>query len=661
MPPCPRNSGARWWTGSRGGAGPLLLAEAFWMLEGYFVRTLGMHRVYNSAFMHMLRDEDNAGYGRVPRRTLWSWTRRSSSGKSLHERPRTRRPPSSSSARATSTSAWPRSWPPSPVSRCSATASSRASRRSTGWSSAGRRRTSTPTSGWSPVTSARSCRCSTTARTSAEAQDFLLYDFAHDAGGTDENVFAYSNGSGAARSVVVYHNRYGETAGWIRDSAAYAVKDEDGSKRLERRTLAEGLGLADGAADDRWIAFREQRTSLEYLRSVAEVREHGLHVQLHAYDTRVFWELRELHDSAHIWRRLAERLGGMGVPSLEDALREQQLGPVHDAVQGRHPRAGAGHRRAARRRRGRCDRDGRRPRGRGGDGPHAPRGSGAGRRADRGRVAGGGPGCVGAPLAARNAAEGGDGGADQPCLVRGAAPGAGGGGRPAVIRPRRGGRLVGGGAHPAAARPAAAVVADGCRRHDRGEPGGRVAVPPGRPSVPARQPVGWRGLVPRRVVRRAPGLGGPPGGDRRAGRALGRGLGRALGVAGRAWARIEAAVAAAGYRVDRLRAELAPVAVQGAVVKRPVTRPSRRRAGTGEPALGVPAAAAFEELERTAAPEPELMDEPGAAEEPESEPATEVSARPGAPSDARPKRKPKKKAGGKGKSKSKGKGGRKGV
>ena len=38
----------------------LLLAEAFWLLEGYFVRTLGMHRVYNSAFMHMLRDEENA-------------------------------------------------------------------------------------------------------------------------------------------------------------------------------------------------------------------------------------------------------------------------------------------------------------------------------------------------------------------------------------------------------------------------------------------------------------------------------------------------------------------------------------------------------------------------------------------------------------------------
>ena len=48
----------------------LLLAEAFWMLEGYFVRTLGMHRVYNSAFMHMLRDENGAGYRKLIRETL---------------------------------------------------------------------------------------------------------------------------------------------------------------------------------------------------------------------------------------------------------------------------------------------------------------------------------------------------------------------------------------------------------------------------------------------------------------------------------------------------------------------------------------------------------------------------------------------------------------
>ncbi len=48
----------------------LLLAEAFWMMEGYFVRTLGMHRVYNSAFMHMLRDEETGKYRQLIKNTL---------------------------------------------------------------------------------------------------------------------------------------------------------------------------------------------------------------------------------------------------------------------------------------------------------------------------------------------------------------------------------------------------------------------------------------------------------------------------------------------------------------------------------------------------------------------------------------------------------------
>ncbi len=39
----------------------LLVAEAFWLLERYFAGSLGMHRVYNSSFMHQARDGDAAG------------------------------------------------------------------------------------------------------------------------------------------------------------------------------------------------------------------------------------------------------------------------------------------------------------------------------------------------------------------------------------------------------------------------------------------------------------------------------------------------------------------------------------------------------------------------------------------------------------------------
>ncbi len=48
----------------------LLLAEGFWLMETYFVRSLGMHRVYNSAFMHHLRDEDNAEFRAMIAATL---------------------------------------------------------------------------------------------------------------------------------------------------------------------------------------------------------------------------------------------------------------------------------------------------------------------------------------------------------------------------------------------------------------------------------------------------------------------------------------------------------------------------------------------------------------------------------------------------------------
>jgi glycosidase len=40
----------------------LLIAEAFWLMENYFVHTLGVHRVYNCAFLHMLRGEENQQY-----------------------------------------------------------------------------------------------------------------------------------------------------------------------------------------------------------------------------------------------------------------------------------------------------------------------------------------------------------------------------------------------------------------------------------------------------------------------------------------------------------------------------------------------------------------------------------------------------------------------
>ncbi len=309
----------------------LLLAEAFWLLEGYFVRTLGMHRVYNSAFMHMLRDEDNAGYRRVLKETL------EFDPEILKRYVNFMNNPDEKSAVeqfgkgdkyfgvATLLSTLP-GLPMFGHGQFEGFGEK--------YGMEFRRATlDEPVDEWlvgrheheiTPLLHRRG--------DFAEARDFLLYDLAHDFGGVDENVFAYSNGRGGARTLVVYHNRYAESSGWIRDSVAYAAKAGDGSKSLVRRTLAEGLGLADGPADDRWLVLREQRSGMEHLRSIAEIRERGLHVELHAYESLVFWDLRVLHDTTGMWARLAGRLGGRGVPSIEGALRELQLAPVHDAL-----------------------------------------------------------------------------------------------------------------------------------------------------------------------------------------------------------------------------------------------------------------------------------------------------------------------------------------
>ena len=74
----------------------------------------------------------------------------------------------------------------------------------------------------------------------AEVDDFALYDFYTSDGAVNEDVFAFSNRRGDARSLVVYHNKYAETSGWIRTAAVTGA------------SLAEGLGLSSDASTTTW-------------------------------------------------------------------------------------------------------------------------------------------------------------------------------------------------------------------------------------------------------------------------------------------------------------------------------------------------------------------------------------------------------------------------
>ena len=88
---------------------------------------------------------------------------------------------------------------------------------------------------------------------------------------------------------------------------------------MVRRSLAEGLGLPHDPAA--FVVFRDARTGLEFIRSCREIWERGLDVALDAYGTHVFWEFREVVDgAAGQWGRLA-RAARRGPASRRSTMR----------------------------------------------------------------------------------------------------------------------------------------------------------------------------------------------------------------------------------------------------------------------------------------------------------------------------------------------------
>jgi glycosidase len=307
--------------------GTLLLAEAFWLLEGYFVRTLGMHRVYNSAFMHMLRDEDGAGYRKVIKETIEFDPEILKRYVNFMSNPdeKTALEQFGKGDKYFGVATVLATLPGLPM-----LGHGQVQGFGEKYGMEFRRATlDERPDPWLVERHEREIFPLLHRRAwFAEARDFLLYDLVTGSGTVDESVLAYSNGSGRERSLVVYHARFASTSGRIRDSATYAEKAADGSKRQVRSSLAKGLGLPNEAGA--FVAFRDARTGVEFIRSAREIWQDGLAIALDAYGTNVFWEFREVRDGvAGQWARLAARLDGAGVPSLEDALRELQLEPVH--------------------------------------------------------------------------------------------------------------------------------------------------------------------------------------------------------------------------------------------------------------------------------------------------------------------------------------------
>jgi glycosidase len=305
----------------------LLLAEAFWMMEGYFVRTLGMHRVYNSAFMNMMRDEKNAEYRQLIKNTLDFDPQILKRYVNFMNNPdeRTAVDQFGKGDKYFGVCTLMSTLPGLPMFGHGQvegfTEKYGMEYRRAYWDEmVDLDMVQRHERQIFPLLHRRALF--------AEVDDFRLYDFFTPDGYVDENVFAYSNRLGQERSLVLYHNRYAETRGWARMSVGYVVKTEAGEKTLMQQSLADGLQIPD---DPRvYLVFRDAVSGLEYLRNCRELVERGLYAELHAYQIHVFVDFALVYENewGH-YGQLAAHLNGRGVPNIDEALKELFLAPLH--------------------------------------------------------------------------------------------------------------------------------------------------------------------------------------------------------------------------------------------------------------------------------------------------------------------------------------------
>ena len=306
--------------------GTLLLAEAFWLLEGYFLRTLGMHRVYNSAFMNMLRDEENAKYRSYLKKTIEFDPDIMKRYVNFMSNPdeRTAIDQFGSGDKYFGVCTLLATLPGLPMFG-HGQIEGFGERYGMEFKTA--KMDERPNEGLVARHQREIAPLLKKRYIFAGSSDFTLYDFWNGFGHVDENVFAYSNRFGNERSLVLYNNKYDSTRGTIHISAGFMDK---GSGQMRQRSLADGLGLP--TSDSVIIRYRDTN-GLEYLRRATDIHWHGLTFELRGFQCVCLLDWHELRSTAEYpWEWLCDTLRGAGVPNLDQELTRLRLRPLHDTL-----------------------------------------------------------------------------------------------------------------------------------------------------------------------------------------------------------------------------------------------------------------------------------------------------------------------------------------
>lgn len=301
----------------------LLLAEAFWLLEGYFVRTLGMHRVYNSAFMNMLRDEENAKYRDAIKLTLEFDREILKRYVNFMSNPdeKTAIEQFGDGDKYFGICLLMATLPGLPMF---AHGQFEGYREKYGMEYS--------KSYWNesisdylmkrhkkevfPVLKKR--------HIFSQIDNFRMYDFRGDFG-TDENVFVYTNSFKKEKALYIYNNAYRETEGFIKESVPF----KDNSKGYKVTDYIWNAFDIENR-DDTYLIYRDVTEGLEYIVSAKDLYEKGLSFRLKAYEYHLLMNFRTVKDD--MWShygKLWHELKGRGVRSIDEEYENLALGPLH--------------------------------------------------------------------------------------------------------------------------------------------------------------------------------------------------------------------------------------------------------------------------------------------------------------------------------------------
>ncbi len=314
----------------------LLLAEAFWMMEGYFVRTLGMHRVYNSAFMNMLKNQENQKYRLGIKNTLVF------EPEILKRYVNFMNNPDEETAIAQfgdgdkyfAVCTLLSTLPGLPMI---GHGQIEGYREKYGMEYRRAYYNETPNSWLVDEHYRRIFPLFRKRYLFSDVDNFQLYDCYNSQGGIEESVYAYVNGFGKERTLVLVNNQYERTGGTIAVSAPKLKKSAEGRTTVTTK-LAENLSLTFGGRS--YALFDCFTDGLTYIFPSIQLYDEGFSFSLNGYEAKVYWNIREVEDIDGSYERIWRQYGRKGIRNIARAVALLRLEPIYKALEGlRSPEA----------------------------------------------------------------------------------------------------------------------------------------------------------------------------------------------------------------------------------------------------------------------------------------------------------------------------------